>query len=170
MACRESRRRSGDRRVDGRADHASHDGVGAFLMSEFLGVPYWTWWSAGSLSRSSTTDRSPWPSICSACLLPREAIVAPKVSSYNQVKTSIFFLAVAFLMVVMERSAWENCSRRCIPRPSCSCCCSSTSLLQYLLKDPAVAQETFLGNVRLSIETHADMTSYLTLLLATSAS
>jgi TRAP-type uncharacterized transport system fused permease subunit len=38
---------------------------------------------------------------------------------------------------------------------------------KYALKDPAVAQETFLGNVRLSIETHADMTSYLTLLLAT---
>jgi len=38
---------------------------------------------------------------------------------------------------------------------------------KYALKDPAAAQETFLGNVRLSIETHADMTSYLTLLLAT---
>jgi TRAP-type uncharacterized transport system fused permease subunit len=36
-----------------------------------------------------------------------------------------------------------------------------------VLKDPAAARETFLGNVRLSIETHADMTSYLTLLLAT---
>jgi TRAP-type uncharacterized transport system fused permease subunit len=38
---------------------------------------------------------------------------------------------------------------------------------KYVLKDPAIAQETFLGNVRVSIETHADMTSYLTLLLAT---
>jgi TRAP-type uncharacterized transport system fused permease subunit len=38
---------------------------------------------------------------------------------------------------------------------------------KYVLKDTAVADETFLGNVRLSIETHADMTSYLTLLLAT---
>ncbi len=38
---------------------------------------------------------------------------------------------------------------------------------KYVLKDPEVADETFLGNVRLSIETHADMTSYLTLLLAT---
>lgn len=38
---------------------------------------------------------------------------------------------------------------------------------KHALKDPAVAQETFLGNARLSIETHADMTSYLTLLLAT---
>jgi len=38
---------------------------------------------------------------------------------------------------------------------------------KYVMKDAAAAQETFLGNVRLSIETHADMTSYLTLLLAT---
>ncbi len=38
---------------------------------------------------------------------------------------------------------------------------------KYVLKDPAVAKETLLGNVRLAIETHADMTSYLTLLLAT---
>jgi TRAP-type uncharacterized transport system fused permease subunit len=38
---------------------------------------------------------------------------------------------------------------------------------KYALKDPAVGEETFLRNVRLSIETHADMTSYLTLLLAT---
>jgi TRAP-type uncharacterized transport system fused permease subunit len=38
---------------------------------------------------------------------------------------------------------------------------------KHVLKDPAVAEETFLRNVRLTIETHADMTSYLTLLLAT---
>jgi TRAP-type uncharacterized transport system fused permease subunit len=38
---------------------------------------------------------------------------------------------------------------------------------KYVLKDPLVANESLLGNVRLTIETHADMTSYLTLLLAT---
>jgi TRAP-type uncharacterized transport system fused permease subunit len=34
-------------------------------------------------------------------------------------------------------------------------------------KDPALAGETLAGNVRRAIETHAEMTSYLTLLLAT---
>jgi TRAP-type uncharacterized transport system fused permease subunit len=38
---------------------------------------------------------------------------------------------------------------------------------KYVLNDPEVAKETFFGNVRLTIEAHADMTSYLTLLLAT---
>jgi TRAP-type uncharacterized transport system fused permease subunit len=38
---------------------------------------------------------------------------------------------------------------------------------KYVLKDPQVAKETLFGNLRRSIETHAEMTSYLTLLLAT---
>jgi len=38
---------------------------------------------------------------------------------------------------------------------------------KYVLKDPAVVKESLLKNIRLTIETHADMTSYLTLLLAT---
>ncbi|MBZ0146575.1 MAG: TRAP transporter large permease subunit, partial [Pseudorhodoplanes sp.] len=38
---------------------------------------------------------------------------------------------------------------------------------KHVLKDPAVANETLAGNIRRAIETHADMTSYLTLLLAT---
>jgi TRAP-type uncharacterized transport system fused permease subunit len=38
---------------------------------------------------------------------------------------------------------------------------------KYWLRDPAVAQETLWANIRRAIETHADMTSYLTLLLAT---
>ncbi|MEX1083912.1 MAG: TRAP transporter large permease subunit, partial [Xanthobacteraceae bacterium] len=38
---------------------------------------------------------------------------------------------------------------------------------KYVLQVPAVAKESLLENVRLSLETHADMTSYLTLLLAT---
>jgi TRAP-type uncharacterized transport system fused permease subunit len=38
---------------------------------------------------------------------------------------------------------------------------------KYVLKDPTLKQQTLFGNIRLAIETHADMTSYLTLLLAT---
>ena len=38
---------------------------------------------------------------------------------------------------------------------------------KYVLKDPEVANQTVLGNIRLCLETHGDMTSYLTLLLAT---
>jgi TRAP-type uncharacterized transport system fused permease subunit len=38
---------------------------------------------------------------------------------------------------------------------------------KYVLKDPEVGKESLFENIRLTIETHADMTSYLTLLLAT---
>ena len=38
---------------------------------------------------------------------------------------------------------------------------------KHVVKDPAVGSETLLGNMRRGIETHAEMTSYLTLLLAT---
>jgi TRAP-type uncharacterized transport system fused permease subunit len=38
---------------------------------------------------------------------------------------------------------------------------------KHVLKDPQVENETLLGNLRTIIETHAEMTSYLTLLLAT---
>jgi TRAP-type uncharacterized transport system fused permease subunit len=38
---------------------------------------------------------------------------------------------------------------------------------KYVLKDPVVGKESLLENIVCTIETHADMTSYLTLLLAT---
>jgi TRAP-type uncharacterized transport system fused permease subunit len=38
---------------------------------------------------------------------------------------------------------------------------------KHVLKDPEVSKESLLQNIRISIETHGDMTSYLTLLLAT---
>ncbi len=38
---------------------------------------------------------------------------------------------------------------------------------KYVMKDPQVAHESLLGNLRRAVETHAEMTSYLTLLLAT---
>jgi TRAP-type uncharacterized transport system fused permease subunit len=38
---------------------------------------------------------------------------------------------------------------------------------KHVLKEPSLAKETLFGNIRRSIETHAEMTSYLTLLLAT---
>jgi TRAP-type uncharacterized transport system fused permease subunit len=40
-------------------------------------------------------------------------------------------------------------------------------VFKYALKDPAVEKESLLANFRTTIETHAEMTSYLTLLMAT---
>jgi TRAP transporter 4TM/12TM fusion protein len=144
-------------------------GVGAFLMSDFLGVPYWDVVVRG-FALALTYYASLALAVYLICvrLLPRESVEAPSVPAYNQVKTSIFFLAVVFLMILM---GWVGMGEL---RAALYTAAFMFVLLlvnfgyfKYVLKDPGLAQETFLGNVRLSVETHADMTSYLTLLLAT---
>jgi len=144
-------------------------GVGAFLMSEFLGVPYWDVVVRGfSLAFVYYVSLALAVYLLCVRLLPREPIVAPKVSGYNQAKTSIFFLAVAFLMAIMGGLGMGELLAALYTAAFMFVLLLVNYLcFKYMLKDPAVAQETFLGNVRLSIETHADMTSYLTLLLAT---
>ena len=144
-------------------------GVGAFLMSEFLGVPYWDVVVRGfALAFVYYVSLALAVYLLGVRLLPREPIVAPSVSSYNQVKTSIFFLAVVFLMVMMGGIGMGELLAALYTAVFLFVVLLVNFLyFKYVLKHPAVAEETFLGNVRLSIETHADMTSYLTLLLAT---
>lgn len=144
-------------------------GVGAFLMSEFLGVPYWDVVSRGfALAFTYYVSLSFAVYLICIRLLPREPIVAPTVSAYEQIKTSIFFLAVLFLLAMM---GWIGMGELLAALYTASFLFALLLVnflyFKYALNDPAVAQETFLGNVRRSIETHADMTSYLTLLLAT---
>ena len=144
-------------------------GVGAFLMSGFLGVPYWDVVVRGfSLALVYYVSLALAVYLLSVSLLPQAAVEAPAVSAYQRIKTSIFFLAVVFLMLMM---GWVGMGEL---RAALFTAAFMFALLlinflyfKYLLRDPVVSQETFLGNVRLSIETHADMTSYLTLLLAT---
>jgi len=144
-------------------------GVGAFLMSEFLGVPYWDVVIRGfALAFTYYASLALAVYLISVRLLPREPVVAPRVPVYHQIKTSIFFLAVVFLMVMM---GWVGMGELLAALYTAAFMFALLLVnflyFKYALKDPAVAEETFLRNVRLSIETHADMTSYLTLLLAT---
>ena len=144
-------------------------GVGAFLMSEFLGVPYWDVVARG-FALAFVYYMSLAFAVYLICvrLLPREPIVAPSASGYEQIKTSIFFMAVVFLLAMM---GWIGMGELLAALYTASflfvLLFVNFLYFKYVLKDPEVAHETFLGNVRLSIETHADMTSYLTLLLAT---
>jgi TRAP transporter 4TM/12TM fusion protein len=143
--------------------------VAGFLMAEFMGVPYWdvvqrgfaiafVYFSALSLSVYLLSVR----------LLSPAPIAAPPVVLYEAIKTSIFFAAVLFLIVQM---GWigTGALRAAL----------YTAIFMFVLlliafvyfkgirKDPAVAGESLFGNIRAAIETHAEMTSYLTLLLAT---
>src|SRR3990172_5502226 len=144
-------------------------GVGAFLMSEFLGVPYWDVVARG-FALAFVYYMSLAFAVYLICvrLLPREPIVAPGASAYEQIKTSIFFLAVVFLLVMMCGIVMGELLAALYTAAFLFVLLLVNFLyFKYVLKHPAVVEETFLGNVRLSIETHADMTSYLTLLLAT---
>ena len=144
-------------------------GVGAFLMSDFLGVPYWDVVVRGfALAFTYYTSLAFAVYLLCVRLLPREAVEAPRVSAYNQIKTSIFFIAVVFLMVMMGAIGMGELLAALYTSAFMFVLLLANFLyFKYVLKDPAAKEETFLRNVRLTIETHADMTSYLTLLLAT---
>jgi TRAP transporter 4TM/12TM fusion protein len=144
-------------------------GVGAFLMSEFLGVPYWDvvirGFALGIVYYSSLAL-----AVYLLCvrLLPHDVVDAPKVRRYDQVKTSIFFLSVIYLIFLLGRfGKGELLAALYTAIFMFSLLLVSFLLFKYVFKDPELEKESLLGNFRRTIETHADMTSYLTLLLAT---
>jgi TRAP-type uncharacterized transport system fused permease subunit len=144
-------------------------GVGAFLMSDFLGVSYWE-----VVKRGFALALVYYASIAFAVylicvrLLPRDQVAAPKVPAYDYVRTLIFFSAVAFLLYLM---GWVGRGELLAALQTAiflfALLVLAFLVFKYALRDPAAEQETLWGCVRRAIETHADMTSYLTLLLAT---
>ena len=144
-------------------------GVGAFLMSEFLGVPYWDVVTRGfSLAFVYYVTLGITVYLLCVRLLPRDYVVPPAVSLYDKVKTTIFFSAVLFLLYLM---GWAGMGELLAALWTAGFMLALLIVaffyFKYVLRDREVASETFFGNMRLSIETHAEMTSYLTLLLAT---
>jgi TRAP transporter 4TM/12TM fusion protein len=144
-------------------------GIGAFLMSEFLGVPYWDVVARGfGLAIAYYIALSFAVYLLCVRLLPADPIKAPQVHFYETVKTSIFFLSVAFLIVLM---GWIGIGELLAALYTAAfmfvLLIAAFLYFKHVVKDPTVADETLWGNIMLSVETHADMTSYLTLLLAT---
>lgn len=144
-------------------------GIGAFLMSEFLGVPYWDVVARGfALAIVYYVSLALAVYLLCVRLLPRDAISPPPIVRYDQVKTSIFFISVLFLIYLM---GWVGVGELLAALYTAGfmfvVLMANFLYFRYVLKDPDVAKESLLENIRLSIETHGDMTSYLTLLLAT---
>jgi TRAP transporter 4TM/12TM fusion protein len=144
-------------------------GVGAFLMSEFLGVSYWE-----VVKRGFALALVYYASIAFAIyllcvrLLPRDQVAQPKVPAYDQVRTAIFFLAVVYLIYLMGLvGTGELLAALMTAALLFGLLMVAFFVFKYLFKDPLLEQETLWGSIRRAIETHADMTSYLTLLLAT---
>ncbi|MEX0591456.1 MAG: TRAP transporter fused permease subunit [Xanthobacteraceae bacterium] len=144
-------------------------GVGAFLMSDFLGVPYWDVVQRG-FALAIVYYVSIGIAVYLLCvrLLPRGAIETPQVPIYDKIKTGIFFSSVLYLLYLM---GWVGMGelRAAIYTASFMFLLLLVVFIyfKYLLKDRTLESETLFGNIRRSIETHAEMTSYLTLLLAT---
>jgi TRAP transporter 4TM/12TM fusion protein len=144
-------------------------GVGAFLMSEFLGVPYWDVVKRGfALAFVYYTSIGIAVYLLCVRLLPRDAIEKPQVPLYDKVKTCIFFSSVLYLLYLMGFGGkGELVAALYTATFMLVLLLAAFVTFKYVLKDPAAAGETLSGNLRRAIETHAEMTSYLTLLLAT---
>jgi TRAP-type uncharacterized transport system fused permease subunit len=144
-------------------------GVGAFLMSEFLGVPYWDVVARGfALAIAYYVALAFAVYLLCVRLLPADKVRVPAVKTYELVKTAIFFLSVVFLILAMGRfGIGELLAALYTAAFMFALLILAFLYFKHVLKDPEVQDETLFGNVLLSIETHADMTSYLTLLLAT---
>jgi TRAP-type uncharacterized transport system fused permease subunit len=101
-------------------------------------------------------------------LLPPEPVEVPTVPLYDQLKTATFFAGIAVLMVLM---GWLNYGALRAALFT-GIFLFTVLLVLYLvfklvLRDPTLEGQSLLGNIRTFIETHAELTSYLTLLMAT---
>ncbi len=144
-------------------------GAAAFLMAEFLGVPYWDIVLRGfGFSFIYYISIGVAIYLLSVRLLPPGPIEKPQVPLYQKVTTSVFFGSVAYLIILMgflgkgellaavNTASWMFVALVAV-----------FFYFKYVRKDPALAGETLFGSIRRMIETHAEMTSYLTQLLAT---
>jgi TRAP transporter 4TM/12TM fusion protein len=144
-------------------------GAAAFLMAEFLNVPYWDVVLRG-FGFAFIYYISIAVAVYLLCvrLVPNDPIEKPLVPLYDKVTTSIFFVSVLYLIYLM---GWvgkgELLAALYTAGTMLGLLIAVFLYFKYVFKEPNLAAETLLGSFRRGIETHAEMTSYLTLLLAT---
>ncbi|TSA46672.1 MAG: TRAP transporter permease [Deltaproteobacteria bacterium] len=143
--------------------------VAGFVMAEFLGVSYWSVMLRGfalAFIYYSTLSLSVY--LLSVRLMPSTPIEAVTLPIYDQIKTAIFFLGIIFLTILM---GVLNYGEQLAGLYTGAFMFSLLILLflyfKHVRKDPAAEKDSLFANIRIMIETHAEMTSYLTLLLAT---
>ncbi|MGE5253014.1 MAG: TRAP transporter large permease subunit, partial [Planctomycetaceae bacterium] len=141
----------------------------AFLMSEFLGVPYWEIVLRGfGFAFIYYVSIGVAIYLLSVRLLPRDVIEKPQVSLYEKVSTAIFFGAVVYLIFLMSVLGKGELLAAVNTGTWMMVVLVAVFLyFKYVRGDLALAGETLFGSIRRAVETHAEMTSYLTLLLAT---
>jgi TRAP transporter 4TM/12TM fusion protein len=141
----------------------------AFLMAEFVGVPYWEVVLRGfGFAFIYYVSIGVAIYLLSVRLLPRDVIAKPQVSLYEKISTGIFFGSVAYLIFLMsvlgkgELLAAVNTGTWMF-----AVLVAVFLYFKYARGDLSLAGESLFGSIRRAVETHAEMTSYLTLLLAT---
>jgi TRAP transporter 4TM/12TM fusion protein len=144
-------------------------GAAAFLMAEFLGVAYWDVVLRGfGFAFIYYVSIGVAVYLLSVRLLPRGAIEKPLVPLYEKVTTAIFFGSVAYLIALLGFVGKGELLAAVYAASGMFVVLAAVFLyFKYRRKDPFLAGETLLGSIRRAIETHAEMASYLTLLLAT---
>jgi TRAP-type uncharacterized transport system fused permease subunit len=144
-------------------------GAAAFLMAEFLGVPYWDVVLRGfGFTFIYYISIGVAIYLLSVRLLPPGAIDKPQVPLYQKLTTAIFFGSVAYLVVLIGFLGKGELLGAVITASWMFAALVAVFLyFKYVRKDPLLADETLFASIRRAIETHAEMTSYLTQLLAT---
>jgi len=143
--------------------------VAGFIMAEFLGVPYWNVCLRGfalAFIYYSTLGLSIY--LMSLRLMPPDPIEKVSMPIYDQIKTAIFFLGIIFLTILMGVfGLGEQLAGLYTGAFMFGLLILLFFYFKYLLRDLAAEKDALFANVRIMIETHAELTSYLTLLLAT---
>lgn len=144
-------------------------GAAAFLMAEFLNVPYWDVVLRG-FGFSFIYYISVAVAVYLICvrLVPNDPVERPRVALYDKVTTCIFFASVLYLIYLMGILGKGELLAALYTAGTMMALLVAVFLyFKHVYKDPNLERETLLGSFRRAIETHAEMTSYLTLLLAT---
>jgi TRAP transporter 4TM/12TM fusion protein len=144
-------------------------GAAAFLMAEFLGVPYWDVVLRGfGFSFIYYISIGFAIYLLTVRLLPRAPIEKPKVPIYDKIRATLFLASVAYLIYLMGFvGKGELLAALYTAGSMLGLLIPVFVYFKFMRKDPTLAGETLFGNIRRMVETHAEMTSYLTLLLAT---
>jgi TRAP transporter 4TM/12TM fusion protein len=144
-------------------------GAAAFLMAEFLGVPYWDVVLRGfGFSFVYYISIAVAIYLLSVRLLPRGKIEKPKAPLYDKITSVLFLASVAYLIYLMGYvGKGELLAALYTAGTMFGLLVVVFMLFKYVRKDPELAGETLFGSIRRGVETHGEMTSYLTLLLAT---
>ncbi|MHB8771351.1 MAG: TRAP transporter permease [Syntrophales bacterium] len=143
--------------------------VAGFVMAEFLGVPYWSVVVRGfalAFIYYSTLSLSVY--LMSVSQMPGSTIEGSTQPVYDQLKTLIFFIGIIYLTILMGVLNYgEQLAGLYTGAFMFGLLVLLLLYFKYVRNDAAAKKENIFANIRVMIETHAEMTSYLLVLLAT---